>query len=85
MKTYKIPIIAGDGVGPEVIAEGRRTLEAAGRAYGFDIEWKEYPYGAEHYLTTGELLSEGALKELSGYRAIYLGSVGDARVPPGVL
>ena len=85
MKTYKIPIIAGDGVGPEVIAEGKRTLEAAGRAYGFDIEWKEYPYGAEHYLTTGELLSEGALKELSGYRAIYLGSVGDARVPPGVL
>jgi len=53
--------------------------------YGFDIEWKEYPYGAEHYLTTGELLSEDALKELSDYRAIYLGSVGDARVPPGVL
>jgi len=36
MKTYKIPIIAGDGVGPEVIAEGKRTLEAAGRAFGFE-------------------------------------------------
>lgn len=85
MKTYKIPIIAGDGVGPEVVAEGKKTLEATGRMYGFDIEWKEYPYGAEHYLATGELLSEDALKELSDYRAIYLGSVGDARVPPGVL
>ena len=85
MKTYKIPIIAGDGVGPEVIAEGKKVLEAAGDNYGFNIEWKEYPYGAEHYLTTGELIPEDALKELSDYDAIYLGSVGDARVPPGVL
>ncbi|MGA3359620.1 MAG: isocitrate/isopropylmalate dehydrogenase family protein [Halobacteriota archaeon] len=85
MKTYRIPIIAGDGVGPEVIAEGKKVLEAAGDNYGFNIEWKEYPYGAEHYLTTGELIPEDALKELSDYDAIYLGSVGDARVPPGVL
>jgi 3-isopropylmalate dehydrogenase len=85
MKTYKIPIIAGDGVGPEVIAEGKKVLEAAGDNYGFNIEWKEYPFGAEHYLSTGELIAEDALKELSDYDAIYLGSVGDARVPPGVL
>ncbi|MGA7076904.1 MAG: isocitrate/isopropylmalate dehydrogenase family protein [Halobacteriota archaeon] len=85
MKTYKIPIIAGDGVGPEVIAEGKKVLEAAGDNYGFNIKWKKYPYGAEHYLSTGELISEDALKELSDYDAIYLGSVGDARVPPGVL
>ncbi|MGZ7171718.1 MAG: isocitrate/isopropylmalate family dehydrogenase, partial [Halobacteriota archaeon] len=85
MKTYKIPIIAGDGVGPEVIAEGKKVLEAAGDNYGFNIEWKAYPYGAEHYLATGELISEDALKELGNYHAIYLGSVGDARVPSGVL
>jgi 3-isopropylmalate dehydrogenase len=85
MKTYKIPVIAGDGVGPEVIAEGKKVLEAAGDSYGFNLEWKEYPYGAEHYLSTGELISEDALKELSHYDAIYLGSVGDVRVPSGVL
>ncbi len=85
MKTYKIPTIAGDGVGPEIMAEGKKVLQAAGEKYGFDIEWKDYPYGAEHYLRTGELISEDALKELGKYPAIYLGSVGDARVPPGVL
>ena len=85
MKTYKIPTIAGDGVGPEILAEGKKVLETAGERYGFAIEWKDYPYGAEHYLKTGELISEDALKELGNYSAIYLGSVGDSRVPPGVL
>ena len=85
MAQYKIPVIPGDGIGPEIIAEGRKVLDAAGEAYGFDIEWIEYPHGAEHYLNTGELLSEDTLKELSGYDAIYLGSIGDPRIPPGVL
>jgi len=85
MAQYKIPVIPGDGIGPEIIAEGRKVLDAAGEAYGFDIEWIEYPHGAEHYLETGELLSEDTLKELSGYDAIYLGSIGDPRIPPGVL
>ena len=85
MVQYKIPVIPGDGIGPEIIAEGRKVLDTAGEVYGFDIEWIEYPHGADHYLKTGELLSEDTLKELSGYDAIYLGSVGDPRVPPGVL
>jgi 3-isopropylmalate dehydrogenase len=85
MAQYKIPVIPGDGIGPEIVAEGRKVLDAAGEAYGFDIEWIEYPHGAEHYLNTGELLSEDTLKELSGYDAIYLGSIGDPRIPPGVL
>ena len=85
MTQYKIPVIPGDGIGPEIVAEGRKVLDAAGEAYGFDIEWIEYPHGAEHYLKTGELLSEDTLTELSGYDAIYLGSIGDPRIPPGVL
>ncbi|MCD6146140.1 MAG: isocitrate/isopropylmalate dehydrogenase family protein [Methanosarcinales archaeon] len=85
MVQYKIPVIPGDGIGPEIIAEGRKVLDTAGEVYGFDIEWIEYPHGADHYLKTGELLSEDTLKELSRYDAIYLGSVGDPRVPPGVL
>ena len=85
MKTYTIPVMAGDGVGPEIIAEGKKVLEAASESYDFNLEWREYPYGAEHYLETGELIPEEALRELSNYKAIYVGSVGDVRIPPGVL
>ena len=85
MTQYKIPVIPGDGIGPEIVAEGKKVLDTAGEVYGFDIDWTQYPHGAEHYLETGELMSEDTLKELSGYDAIYLGSIGDPRIPPGVL
>ena len=85
MTQYKIPVIPGDGIGPEIITEGRKVLEAAGERFGFDINWIEYPHGADHYLETGELISEDTLKELSDYKAIYFGSIGDDRITPGVL
>lgn len=85
MTQYKIPVIPGDGIGPEIIREGRKALEVAGERFGFDIDWIEYPNGADHYLETGELISEDTLKELSKYRAIYLGSIGDDRIKPGIL
>lgn len=85
MTQYKVPVLPGDGVGPEIIAEGQKVIDAAGEKYGFDVDWIEYPHGADHYLETGELLSEDTLKELSNYRSIYLGSIGDPRVAPGVL
>ena len=82
---YKVPVISGDGIGPEIIAEGQKVLEAAADKHNFSWEWIDYSIGAEHYLKTGELISEETLKELSGYRAIYLGAIGDPRVKPGVL
>ncbi|MFB3765271.1 MAG: isocitrate/isopropylmalate dehydrogenase family protein [Methanotrichaceae archaeon] len=82
---YKVPVIPGDGIGPEIIAEGRRVLEAASDKHGFSIDWIEFPLGAEHYLKTGELVSEETLKELGKYKAIYLGAIGDPRVKPGIL
>ena len=82
---YKVPVIPGDGIGPEIVAEGMKVAEAAGEKHGFDIEWTAYSLGADHYLQTGELVGEDTLKELSRYRAIYLGSIGDPRVKPGVL
>ncbi len=85
MTQYTIPVIPGDGIGPEIIREGRKVLDAAGERFGFDIEWLEYPHGADHYLKTGELISEDTLKELSRYRAIYFGAIGDERIKPGVL
>jgi 3-isopropylmalate dehydrogenase len=85
MTQYKIPVLPGDGIGPEIIAEGRKVIDAAGERFGFDVEWIEYPHGADHYLETGELISEDTLKELSGYPALYLGSIGDPRIAPGIL
>jgi len=85
MTQYKIPVIPGDGIGPEIIREGRKVLETAGEKFGFDIEWIEYPHGADHYLETGELISEDTLKDLSKYTAIYFGSIGDDRIKPGIL
>ncbi|HEX7575136.1 MAG TPA: isocitrate/isopropylmalate dehydrogenase family protein [Candidatus Methanoperedens sp.] len=85
MAQYKIPVIPGDGIGPEIIREGRKVLEAAGEKFDFDIDWIEYPHGADHYLETGELISEDTLKELSAYKAIYFGSIGDERIKPGIL
>ncbi|VVB50600.1 3-isopropylmalate/3-methylmalate dehydrogenase [uncultured archaeon] len=85
MTQYKIPVIPGDGIGPEIIKEGRKVLETAGEKFGFDIEWIEYPHGADHYLETGELISEDTLKDLSKYKAIYFGSIGDERIKPGIL
>ncbi len=82
---YKVPVIPGDGIGPEIVAEGCKVLEAAADKYGFSLDWISFPLGAEHYLKTGELVSEETLKELSRYRAIYLGAIGDPRVKPGVL
>lgn len=82
---YKVPVISGDGIGPEIIAEGKKVLEAAADKHNFSLEWVEYSIGAEHYLETGELISEETLKELSGYPAIYLGAIGDPRVKPGIL
>jgi 3-isopropylmalate dehydrogenase len=81
---YDVPVVPGDGIGPEIIAEGKKVLEAAADKHGFSIDWREYPLGAEHYLQTGELLSEETLKELGKYRAIYLGAIGDPRVKPGI-
>jgi len=85
MTQYKIPVLPGDGIGPEIIAEGRKVIDAVAERFGFDVEWIEYPHGADHYLETGELISEETLKELSGYTAIYLGSIGDPRIASGIL
>jgi len=83
---HKIAVIPGDGIGPEVIREGIKVLSAAaGATSGLGFEFVEFPYGAEHYLKTKELVPEGGLKRLSKMDAIYLGALGDPRVPTGVL
>jgi isocitrate/isopropylmalate dehydrogenase len=82
---YKVPVIPGDGIGPEIIAEGQKVLQAAADKHNFSLDFAEYSLGAEHYLKTGELVSEETLKDLGRFPAIYLGAIGDPRVKPGVL
>lgn len=82
---YNIALIPGDGIGAEIIREGRKVIEAASYKFGIEIKWNEYPFGAEHYLKTGELLPNSSLKEIEDMDAIYLGAVGDPRVKPGIL
>ncbi len=82
---YQVPVIPGDGIGPEIVDAGKEVLEAAADAENFGIEWLPQPYGADHYLETDEVLPEHAVDELADYDAIYFGSIGDPRVEPGVL
>jgi 3-isopropylmalate dehydrogenase len=83
MTTYRIGVIPGDGTGPEVVREGRKVLDAV--ADGFELEVVEYDLGGDRYLRTGETLPNSVLEEFRGLDALYLGAVGDPRVPPGVL
>jgi 3-isopropylmalate dehydrogenase len=82
---YKIAVIGGDGIGPEIVAEGKKVLDAAGERFNFSVEWADFDIGADRYLASGKLLTEDDLAELAKYRAIYFGAIGDERVKPGVL
>ena len=82
---YNIALIPGDGIGAEIIREGRKVIEAASYKFGIEMKWNEYPFGAEHYLKTGELLPDSALKEIEDMDAIYFGAIGDPKVKPGIL
>ncbi|MDT3443743.1 MULTISPECIES: 3-isopropylmalate dehydrogenase [unclassified Pseudofrankia] len=77
----KLAVIGGDGIGPEVVAEGLRVL----RAVHDKVETTEYDLGARRWRETGETLPDSVLGELRGHDAILLGAVGDPGVPSGVL
>jgi 3-isopropylmalate dehydrogenase len=79
--SHRIGIIAGDGIGPEVLAAARQVIDATGVPY----EATEYDLGGARYLRTGEVLPDAVLEELRGFDAILLGAVGTPDVPPGVL
>ncbi|MEJ7764591.1 MAG: isocitrate/isopropylmalate family dehydrogenase, partial [Acidimicrobiales bacterium] len=78
---HRVAIIEGDGIGPEVVAEGLRVVAAT----GVPLETTFYDLGGRRYLSTGEVLPDSELDELRSYDAIYLGAIGTPEVPPGVL
>lgn len=81
-KVYKIALIGGDGVGPEVVCEGRRVLEHVERLdEELRFEFETFPWGCDYYKKTGRMMDEKGLKILKEFDAILLGAVGHPDVP----
>jgi 3-isopropylmalate dehydrogenase len=83
--TLNLAVIGGDGIGPEVVAEGLKALEAATASTGLKVATTEYDLGARRWHATGETLPASVLDELKTHDAILLGAIGDPSVPSGVL
>lgn len=84
-RSYDIAVIPGDGIGPEVVREGLRVLDRVAALEGFGVKLTHFPFGAEHYLRTQEVMSEESFAAVAKHQAILLGAIGDPRVAPGFL
>jgi 3-isopropylmalate dehydrogenase len=83
--SIRLAVVPGDGIGPEVVAEGLKVLDAVLPAYDVKADIRSYDLGARRWHATGETLPDSVLEELRGHDAILLGAVGDPGVPSGVL
>ena len=83
-RPLRIAVIAGDGIGPEVIPAGITVLERAVAGTGTALECTEFPWGCEFYQRTGRMMDADALDILQGFDAIYLGAIGAPGVPDHV-
>ena len=81
---HRIAVIPGDGIGREVVPEGQRVLEAAGRRFGFELAWSEFDWSCERFAKTGRMMPEDGLDQLRACDAIFLGAVGAPGVPDHV-
>ena len=84
MKTYRIAAIPGDGIGKEVLPEGIRVMEAAGKKFGITFQWDHFPWSCEYYKETGHMMPADGLKQIGSHDAIFLGAVGYPGVPDHV-
>ena len=85
MKNINLAVIAGDGIGPEVVAQGLRVLDKVAAKYDVAFAKTEYDLGAGYWHRTGEVLPDSVLSEIAKADVILLGAVGDPTVPSGVL
>jgi tartrate dehydrogenase/decarboxylase/D-malate dehydrogenase len=81
MNTYRIAVIAGDGIGTEVVPEGIRVLEAAANKFGFKLEWHSFDWSCQCYERTGMMMPANGIEQLSPFDAIFLGAIGQPGVP----
>ena len=85
MKNFNLAVIAGDGIGPEVVTEGLRVLDTVAKKYELNFSKTNYELGAAYWHKTGETLPDSVMAELAKADVILLGAVGDPSVPSGVL
>jgi len=85
VKKFNLAVIAGDGIGPEVVAEGLKVLDRVASKYDLSFDKVHYDLGASHWHATGEVLSDETMAEIAKSDVILLGAVGDPTVPSGVL
>jgi 3-isopropylmalate dehydrogenase len=85
MASYRIGVIPGDGIGPEVTDEALKVLEAVAEIEEIETELVEYPYSGAHYLETGELVPNGTIEEWKELDAVLLGAIGHPEVEPGLV
>src|SRR5436190_1637906 len=81
MANYRIAVIAGDGIGREVIPAGLAALEAVARGSGVTLDFTELDWGCAYYTRHGRMMEEGGFDRLAAFDAIYLGAIGDPSVP----
>ncbi len=84
MKTHRIALIPGDGIGKEVVPEGVRVLEAVGKRFGIRFQWDEFDWSCERYAATGAMMPADGLEQIRNHDAIYFGAVGFPTVPDHV-
>src|SRR5271165_383156 len=84
MKSYKVAVIAGDGIGQEVMPEGIRVVDAAAKKSGIRFEWDEFDWSCKRYAATGAMMPEDGLERIRRHDAIFLGAVGFPGVPDHV-
>ena len=85
MKNFNLAVIAGDGIGPEVVGEGLKVLDAVAKKYDLVFNKTNYELGAAYWHKTGETLPDSVMAEIAKSDVILLGAVGDPTVPSGVL
>jgi len=83
-KKHKIAVIAGDGIGTEVIPEGLRVLDAAAARYGIELSYTHFDWSCEVYAKTGKMMPDDGLDQLRPFDAVFLGAVGFPGVPDHV-
>ncbi|MBC8433712.1 MAG: hypothetical protein H8D96_17520 [Desulfobacterales bacterium] len=81
MTSYRIAVLPGDGIGKEVVPEGMRVLEAAGRRFDIKFRWDTFSWSCETYKRTGRMMPEDGIDQLRKNDAIFLGAVGFPGVP----
>src|SRR4051812_15089149 len=79
--SYKIAVIAGDGIGREVIPAGIAALEAATRGAGISLSFIELPWGCDYYVKHGRMMDDDGFERVASFDAIYLGAIGSPTVP----